>query len=80
MTLEQYVTGVLAGHIVIAPSIARVVPNLDVTDEDLMEPTYSLRCHADHLDKWVCTRTKGHSGDHIAQNSDREIYATWEST
>ena len=77
MTLEQYVTSVLAGHIVIEPPIARVVPDLDIPDEDKMEPTHALRCQADHPDGWVCTRTKEHSGKHIAQQSNREICAIW---
>lgn len=77
MTLEQYVTSVLAGHIVIEPPIARVVPDLDIPDEDKMEPTYARRCHAKHLDRWTCTRTQEHSGEHIAQNSYRHICAKW---
>jgi|CXWL01.1.fsa_nt_gi hypothetical protein len=75
MTLEQYVTGVLTGHIVIEPPIARVV--LDIPDEDKMEPVNALRCHTDHPDGWVCTRTKEHNGRHIAQNSEHEICAIW---
>ena len=75
MTLKHYIAEVLVGRIVIEPPVARVVP--DIPDEDKMEPTHALRCHAEHPDEWVCTRTQEHHGRHIAQNSQREICAIW---
>ena len=78
MTVEQYITEVLAGRIVIEPPIPRVITDLEIPDEDKMEPVGNLRCLARHIDRWVCTRTKGHSGEHIGHTSDHAVVAKWE--
>ena len=81
MTLEQYIIKVWTGEITLPPAMVytpEVHREIISKDPDFgdMEPDTSLRCLDGHA-SWVCTRTRGHLGRHVARRSQGIYCDDW---
>lgn len=81
MTLQEYVHKVLTGELIVpTPLVYTPEPYTEIitrySDMGDMEPDGAYRCRTYHND-WVCTRTRGHAGRHVAREFNGTYCDDW---